>query len=231
MIPGVLAAGPLPTASALAMERPAAPASARLAAAAEGLELHLGLPAGANPRRLLGTEERALAGPTTLPAAADASLVDQLRTQRDQARLGVPVRGRPVPSLEQAMLSPAADAASRDGATARDDLGRTIAIRAAAVGAGTVGAGLLACGLFGGQTDKVKHAAVSAAIAGTVGAITEKPWLGFAASVGVGVAKELIDGSRLNPRGQRDFRLAGDLGADLLGASLGALGVGIAIKF
>jgi hypothetical protein len=231
VIPGTLASGPLPAAVAHGMERPAPAASERLAASAEGLRLDLGLPAGASHRRLLGTEARTPAGPVALPAATDAALLDQLRTQRDQARLGMPARARALPSLEQAMLSPEADAASRDAATARDNLGRTIAIRAAAVGAGTVGAGLLAYGLFGGQQDKVKHAAVSAAIAGTVGAITEKPWIGLAASVGVGVAKELIDGSRLNPRGHRDFRLNGDLGADLLGASLGALSVGIALKF
>jgi hypothetical protein len=77
--------------------------------------------------------------------------------------------------------------------------------------------------LFPGQQDKTRHAIFSAAITGTVTILTNKRLVGIAAGIAAGVAKEFIDGSRLNPTGHRDFRLNGDLGADAIGIAFGAL--------
>jgi hypothetical protein len=110
-----------------------------------------------------------------------------------------------------------------------DHLALKIAARTAAAGISSVASYQLAKQAFPGQPDKAKHAFVSAAIASGVSAATEKPLLGLAASVGVGIVKELIDGSRLNPGGSRDFKLNGDLGADLMGAALGSLAISVTI--
>lgn len=86
----------------------------------------------------------------------------------------------------------------------------------------TLSAGQVAKAAFPGQSDKVRHAMVSAALTGTVSLLTGHRGLGIAAGIAVGVAKECIDGSRLNPKGHRDFSLKGDLGADAIGILMGA---------
>jgi hypothetical protein len=77
--------------------------------------------------------------------------------------------------------------------------------------------------LFPGHKDKPRHAMVCAAVTGTVSILTNKRLVGIAAGIAAGIAKEFIDGSRLNPKGHRDFRLNGDLGADAIGIAFGAL--------
>ena len=98
-----------------------------------------------------------------------------------------------------------------------------VAEKAAHVGIGTaLGVGAAAA-LFRDQPDKLKHAAATAVVSGVVSEATGKWWAGVGAAIVVGVAKELADGSRLNPHGTRDFRLNGDLGADLIGAVTGSV--------
>lgn len=167
----------------------------------------------------LGPAQRTTPALTHTPVApiGDPTLTPLVARHRTEANLAGP-RVRPGAST------------SAETARIQRDLARTIALRTAGVATGTVAAGGAAALLFPGQPDKMKHAAGCAAISGTVSAVTGRPLVGFAAGAGVGVAKELVDGSRLNPNGHRDFRLNGDLGADLLGAALGAATVGITIK-
>jgi hypothetical protein len=82
---------------------------------------------------------------------------------------------------------------------------------------------------FSGQGDKEQHAEACAKIAATYK--NRLSWVlpeslaaagGFGVSMAVGVVKEIVDSSPLNPEGTRDFSLDGDLGADLLGAVVGA---------
>lgn len=193
------------------------PAGEALAATAEALRRS---PFEAPTRDALELRPTQLGSPArhtpTATLIADPALAPALTMQRTQAMLAGP-RLRQNPAAETARV--------------QRDLARTIALRTAGVATGTVAAGATAAVLFPGQRDKMKHAAGCAAISSTVAAVTGRPVVGFATAAGVGVAKELIDGSRLNPRGHRDFRLNGDLGADLLGAALGAATMGITIKF
>jgi hypothetical protein len=133
------------------------------------------------------------------------------------------------PAFSPAVMTPLSSPFPAPSKTASDHLALSIATRTAAVGISSFASYKLAGEAFPGQSDKAKHAFVSAAIASTVSAVTEKPLLGLAASVAVGVAKEFVDGSRLNPKGSRDFRLNGDLGADLMGAALGSLAISVTI--
>lgn len=110
-----------------------------------------------------------------------------------------------------------------------DHLALSIATRTAAVGISSFAAYESAQALFPGTVDKPKHALVSAAVSGTVGAVTGRPLVGLAASLAVGVAKEFYDGSRFHPNGHREFKLNGDLGADLLGAALGSMAIAVTI--
>lgn len=66
--------------------------------------------------------------------------------------------------------------------------------------------------------DKQKHFVGSVVMAGTISAYTDSPTKGFAASMAVGIAKELYDSKRAGGSG---FSYK-DLTADVLGSAVGA---------
>ncbi|HBN07423.1 MAG TPA: hypothetical protein DD435_01840 [Cyanobacteria bacterium UBA8530] len=76
--------------------------------------------------------------------------------------------------------------------------------------------------LFPGQQDKRLHAMGCALISSLTAEWSGNPWLGMTAGVLLGTAKEVLDGTGWCP-GERDFRLDGDLGADLLGSAMGTV--------
>ncbi|HEY9765313.1 MAG TPA: hypothetical protein V6C82_03075 [Chroococcales cyanobacterium] len=76
--------------------------------------------------------------------------------------------------------------------------------------------------LFPGQQDKRFHAMGCALISSLTAEWSGNPWLGMTAGVLLGAAKEVLDGTGWY-QGKRDFRLDGDLGADLLGTAMGTV--------
>lgn len=144
---------------------------------------------------------------------------------RPLARPVVPLAASSIQPMPQALRQTAAAAGLSAGAhvMGRDQLRLGAVAKPASIALATLASGRAATVLFRDQPDKPKHAMACAAVTGTVRAVTGSRALGVAAGVAVGIAKELYDGSKFNPNGSRDFRLDGDLGADLLGVAFGAL--------
>lgn len=83
----------------------------------------------------------------------------------------------------------------------------------------TILSSLITAGVFANAPkDKLLHAVACAAISTGTAEVTGNPAIGFMVSADIGIGKEMIDGSSLNPKGSRDLK---DLAADLKGACIG----------
>jgi len=104
-----------------------------------------------------------------------------------------------------------------------------------AVAGSTALSGVLAQGVFNGQSDKLKHSAVSALMSSVVTSASyhyfktspkKSAIIGFATSCAIGLTKEIWD------RGQKNHTSdVRDMKANLIGCALGAFGMKIALEF
>jgi hypothetical protein len=145
----------------------------------------------------------------------------EIRSQASVSRL---MHTRLVPSTSMAFNAAAAASSGVAASLAGSDLlalGK--AGKAAGLGMALIGSRNAAMLFFPGATDKPKHAMACAAITGTVSVLSGNRFIGIGAGVAAALLKECYDGSRFNPKGNRDFHLNGDLGADAIGIAMGAL--------